>query len=695
MKWNVKGSGIGLLRKRIHRYASQSSILSSKSSTLTSIWSFILLYLTFFYLTFPSSSSTSTSNNLSSPTSDFNNIINNNNYIFNINKKRIEIFTSPHPYIKDSRRTTQTIHAIESWLKLKPKPRITLLGRRTDIYEYKTHFLSSPINMNHKVDTTFLGVPLFNSIFNIANSSTDADIAVVINADIILLQDFMNTLNKISVSYSDYLVSAAKIDVDNVNTLSNSVLHTIGGMDVWAWNLNGSKLFDSAMPCFIYGRGKYDNWFTHETITARRRQVIDVTETASIIHQRHTDYFWSKNQNTRFELFTNMYLSLRVGTYKNQQGSILHAPLKTSKCIHNTGICIIKRSNPASCACEHSTYAHSTQTDPMIRNDSIIICGKVADERSFDYRVPIGEQKKKIFGMPLTINGLTRKIINENNNSVIILSGLNWGYREFMMNFVCNLRRLHITNYIIAAFDSKLYEYGFIRGLSIYHENTVTSSLSSDEDDTVAYGSDAFKELTKMKSRIVLRFLELGINILWCDVDIILFKNPLYHIPTSKNNDIFIQSNAPDDEPSTSRRRLNSGFYYVKSNHRTIHTFQKIITYAKHSRMSEQPCFYDVLCGKKGQYVTYDEGCNYPINGTTHVNVFVLNRSSFANGRTKGYWDDNDTSRFSDIVVLHNNWVEIQEKRTRIRRFGFHFYDSDLQLCRWENSTTNNNIIIH
>lgn len=55
-------------------------------------------------------------------------------------------------------------------------------------------------------------------------------------------------------------------------------------MDLWAWNTVGKSLFDPVMPHLVFGRGKYDHWLTHETISAGRRQVIDVSETCLTVH---------------------------------------------------------------------------------------------------------------------------------------------------------------------------------------------------------------------------------------------------------------------------------------------------------------------------------------------------------------------------------------------------------------------------
>lgn len=106
-------------------------------------------------------------------------------------------------------------------------------------------------------------------------------------------------------------------------------------------------------------------------------------------------------------------------------------------------------------------------------------------------------------------------------------------------------------------------------GLPVYYETTIFQGLPSSIVADASYGTDSFKQLTKMKSRVVLRILKMGVNAMWTDCDIVWFKNPLPYLHTYKS-DLVIQTNAPDSEPMNGKRRINSGFYLAKSNQPTI-----------------------------------------------------------------------------------------------------------------------------
>ncbi|TVT97267.1 hypothetical protein EJB05_57491, partial [Eragrostis curvula] len=82
------------------------------------------------------------------------------------------------------------------------------------------------------------------------------------------------------------------------------------------------------------------------------------------------------------------------------------------------------------------------------------------------------------------------------------------------------------------------------------------------------YMSRDYLELVWTKLTFQQRVLELGYNFLFTDADMILFRNPLRHIPVyadmSCSSDDFKPTRKPLDNP------LNTGLYYMKSTNRTI-----------------------------------------------------------------------------------------------------------------------------
>jgi len=620
----------------------------------------------------------------------------------------IELFAAPKPFVGDDRESN--IRAIQSWLQLRPKPKVTLLGYEVGYDEVAAEF---GLNVERRVDKNFLGVPLFNSMFMRANESK-ATVTMIVNGDIILTDKLIHTLKRTVSKFDHFLLVSARFDVDSIpkissndpkfsqtiaeHALSEGTLHTYGGMDLWAWNTNGPRLFDPVMPHFVFGRGKYDNWLTHETIAAGRREVIDGSEACVMVHVKH-DYhlvegsknmtparkllgqFWSEGKKTKFEQFLNIYMSMTTGSYTNQRGTVLSAPWKLSSCLEEQEICLVKRKRPGICNCEYSAFVARTQTDPEVGTGSRVIrCGMVSKETKEDFAIqakPSG-QDPSVFGLPLTLEPLLERLAL---NETIVLTALNYGYREMMMSWVCNLRHLDIANFVVAALDEELYAWAVVRGVPVYLENSFSMKMNSSMLAEAVYGTDSFKQLTKMKSRIALRILKLGYNVIWSDSDIVWFKNPVPRLH-SYNADLIIQSNAPDNEALNNVRRINSGFYLARSNGPTIAAFEDVVEYAKRSRMSEQPCFYDVLCGKDRSNVVGKERCEY-----NEMTVQFLERELFPNGITHNIWtlpSGYILKRHPDLFILHNNWIKgAEEKRNRLLEHHYHFFDEAEGLCMY------------
>lgn len=50
------------------------------------------------------------------------------------------------------------------------------------------------------------------------------------------------------------------------------------------------------------------------------------------------------------------------------------------------------------------------------------------------------------------------------------ISSTSYSYRDIVMNFVCNMRRLGMYDeLVVAAFDEDMYRFGFAMGLPIFY----------------------------------------------------------------------------------------------------------------------------------------------------------------------------------------------------------------------------------
>lgn len=137
-------------------------------------------------------------------------------------------------------------------------------------------------------------------------------------------------------------------------------------------------------------------------------------------------------------------------------------------------------------------------------------------------------------------------------------------------------------------------------------------------------------------------------------------------------------------------RSLNSGFYFVWPDKSTVAAFVKIVKHGMGSSMSEQPSFYDTMCGVDGQYRQGDDRCVEP---ETNVTAIFLDRRLYPNGAAGAHWENVSNVRASceqqGCRILHNNWIAGRERKLqRQMAAGLWDYDEATRLCLTRKSKT-------
>lgn len=129
-------------------------------------------------------------------------------------------------------------------------------------------------------------------------------------------------------------------------------------------------------------------------------------------------------------------------------------------------------------------------------------------------------------------------------------------------------------------------------------------------------------------------------------------------------------------------RRLNSGFYYAYSDVTTIAALEKVVKHAANSNLSEQPSFYDTLCGEGGYNRIDDSRCLEP---QTNVTVQFLDRDLFPNGAYKDLWQESNVKEaclMKGCFIIHNNWISGRRKKLeRQVPSGLWEYDMSTRMC--------------
>jgi hypothetical protein len=219
----------------------------------------------------------------------------------------ITIFTAPKPFTDPHIAIIQR-NAILSWLHLGDQVEVLLVGDEPGMQqaarEYKLPHLAD-VRRNPS------GTPLVSSIFELARNASQAPILAYLNADILLLPAFVDSVVQLSQQLKQFLLIGQRWDLDVRALLDFSPgwdqrlqedirtrgrLHLPAGSDYFVF----PRVLFGEMPDFAIGRAGWDNWMIYH---ARQQgwPVVDGTPSITVIHQDH-DYSHLPGGKPHYEL---------------------------------------------------------------------------------------------------------------------------------------------------------------------------------------------------------------------------------------------------------------------------------------------------------------------------------------------------------------------------------------------------------
>ena len=203
----------------------------------------------------------------------------------------ITLFTMPKPF--EGHIDIIQRNAIKSWTLLHPEIEVLLLGD-----ERGTREVAKEFGVGHlpEMECNGYGTPLVKAVFENAERAAQNQLLTYVNADIILLDDFVRAVKRIA--KPRFLMGGQRWDFDlntpldfngqwQANLASavrkNGRLHGITGIDYFVFK----KGLFGEIPDFALGRFYWDNWLLYR---ARQRggALIDSTGCVMAVHQNHS-----------------------------------------------------------------------------------------------------------------------------------------------------------------------------------------------------------------------------------------------------------------------------------------------------------------------------------------------------------------------------------------------------------------------
>jgi hypothetical protein len=207
----------------------------------------------------------------------------------------LTIFTVPKPF-RDHVGEIQR-NAIESWRALRPDVQVVLVGDEDGVEQ-----AAGDAGVEHvgRLARNDRGTPRLDSAFECAAQVARWPLWCLVNADIVLLEDFPRALERVASAFSEFLLVGESRDLDveagmrlsdagvrlqlRKRALDHGRLRGYAALDYFVFP---KGLFDPVPP-FLIGRACFDNWLVWRA-RELRCPVVDATRSFVAVHQSH-DY---------------------------------------------------------------------------------------------------------------------------------------------------------------------------------------------------------------------------------------------------------------------------------------------------------------------------------------------------------------------------------------------------------------------
>ncbi|CAH8257745.1 unnamed protein product [Arabidopsis lyrata] len=611
---------------------------------------------------------------------------------------RITIFTS-----FNGEGNSQALLALRSWLALSSHITVVLFTQHknnpsSDSSSFTDKF-GSRLLLDSTVDFTFLGTPFLHSMLA-RSEAYQSDIAVLMDPETVLLPNFISALSYAHQLDRDWLLVSSSVGIprfpfhwdetrhfwrqDNGKRVRFGELQKMISLRSWqsnssegkmimAWNNINMPLHCGVLPPFLYQRGTHNQWIINEAMSCKRRFVFDATSTISSFFLGNAENIDNRSDNVSEPNTRNWeYIgNSRLGQLYGSLFSRSYTLPKLLKC--NKRYMFVSASDRSTDLSIPKGKSLGFRT-----REKISACISRTKLRSLKLDFVQKDEAVPPLKFPFDLESLLPLVADKNKTVVLSIAG--YSYKDMLMSWVCRLRRLKVPNFLVCALDDETYQFSILQGLPVFFDPYAPKNISFND---CHFGSKCFQRVTKVKSRTVLKILKLGYNVLLSDVDVYWFRNPLPLLQSFGPSVLTAQSDEYNTTVPINRpRRLNSGFYFAHSDDPTIAAMEKVVKHAATSGLSEQPSFYDTLCGEGGIYRVGDDKCLEP---ETNLTVHFLDRELFPNGAYGDLWLKEDVRGECEkkhCFVLHNNWISGRLKKLERQMMkGLWEYDASMRMC--------------
>lgn len=248
---------------------------------------------------------------------------------------------------------------------------------------------------------------------------------------------------------------------------------------------------------------------------------------------------------------------------------------------------------------------------------------------------------------------------------VVLVTASNYGYLNHWHNWKCFVDRLDMK-FLVFSMDRRAHEYISSKtdSVSVFwrNENQIVHEAATE------FRSQQFNIITNNKMQAVHKVLQLGFHVIFCDIDIAVVRDPVYHFRW-ENVDYMHSHNliCPRGDQwdfRTTPDEGNTGFYYVRSSNKTIKVWADTHAAIPHyPGLDDQTIFWNVLRASVSPPVLPLQSCHNLKNLSRDYLVSCpLDGCSFSAGALRGVaytmLTDGLRKRNGKLFTIHANYIK-------------------------------------
>lgn len=246
-----------------------------------------------------------------------------------------------------------------------------------------------------------------------------------------------------------------------------------------------------------------------------------------------------------------------------------------------------------------------------------------------------------------------------------IVTFVNYPYKDLLLNFVCNLQNLNLSQHVHVfstdyRIESEIRKHNL--NLSFHH----ILNLKNNNNNSSTYGEKEYWYIAKQKTIVHLMANKYFKEYIFSDTDVVWLRSPVDDLRENCKKNICFQNDSFENYTG-----VNSGFYYVPNTSSSKKFFEEAAKIANRNWFSESgdQLIFNLLLESK-EYSNYG----------TNLSSYYYSHGGFPN-----IWEDTFFKK-RPVKILHNNWIAGLDKKIHRQKFYNAWFINENLKCSTNNS---------